>query len=84
MSIFRVNTIVKFTIYILCYKHYVFVMLTQLHNCVILTLEVDNRVSTFSGHIKRLDNLSLSPQVGLEPTTHRLTADCSTTELLKN
>ena len=24
------------------------------------------------------------PQVGLEPTTHRLTADCSTTELLKN
>ena len=25
-----------------------------------------------------------SPQVGLEPTTHRLTADCSTTELLKN
>jgi len=24
-----------------------------------------------------------APQVGLEPTTHRLTADCSTTELLK-
>ena len=25
----------------------------------------------------------VTPQVGLEPTTHRLTADCSTTELLK-
>ena len=24
-----------------------------------------------------------SPQVGLEPTTNRLTADCSTTELLR-
>jgi hypothetical protein len=27
---------------------------------------------------------SLAPQVGLEPTTDRLTADCSTTELLRN
>ena len=25
----------------------------------------------------------LSPQVGLEPTTNRLTVDCSTTELLR-
>ena len=24
-----------------------------------------------------------TPQVGLEPTTNRLTADCSTTELLR-
>jgi hypothetical protein len=27
---------------------------------------------------------SMAPQVGLEPTTDRLTADCSTTELLWN
>ena len=27
--------------------------------------------------------LSITPQVGLEPTTNRLTADCSTTELLR-
>ena len=26
----------------------------------------------------------LAPKVGLEPTTDRLTADCSTTELLRN
>ena len=26
----------------------------------------------------------MAPQVGLEPTTVRLTADCSTTELLRN
>jgi hypothetical protein len=26
----------------------------------------------------------MAPQVGLEPTTNRLTADCSTTELLRN
>lgn len=25
-----------------------------------------------------------TPQEGLEPTTNRLTADCSTTELLRN
>ena len=28
--------------------------------------------------------LQLAPQVGFEPTTDRLTADCSTTELLWN
>ena len=28
--------------------------------------------------------LLMAPQVGLEPTTDRLTADCSTTELLRN
>jgi hypothetical protein len=28
--------------------------------------------------------LKLAPEVGLEPTTHRLTADCSTIELLWN
>jgi hypothetical protein len=28
--------------------------------------------------------LHMAPQVGLEPTTNRLTADCSTTELLRN
>ena len=27
---------------------------------------------------------AVAPQVGLEPTTDRLTADCSTTELLRN
>ena len=26
----------------------------------------------------------MAPQVGFEPTTRRLTADCSTTELLRN
>ena len=26
----------------------------------------------------------MAPKVGLEPTTHRLTADCSTIELLWN
>ena len=26
----------------------------------------------------------MAPKVGLEPTTDRLTADCSTTELLRN
>ncbi len=26
----------------------------------------------------------MAPKVGFEPTTHRLTADCSTTELLRN
>ncbi|MDF2904129.1 MAG: hypothetical protein K0S25_1767 [Bacillus sp. (in: firmicutes)] len=26
----------------------------------------------------------MAPQVGLEPTTVRLTAECSTTELLRN
>jgi hypothetical protein len=30
-----------------------------------------------------IKNLFLTPQVGLEPTTNRLTADRSTTELLK-
>src|SRR5438045_5449107 len=28
--------------------------------------------------------LKMAPEVGLEPTTHRLTADCSTIELLWN
>jgi hypothetical protein len=27
---------------------------------------------------------SMAPQAGLEPATNRLTADCSTTELLRN
>ena len=27
---------------------------------------------------------TMAPQVGFEPTTDRLTADCSTTELLRN
>jgi hypothetical protein len=29
-------------------------------------------------------NKKMAPQVGLEPTTVRLTAECSTTELLRN
>src|SRR5690625_3295891 len=32
----------------------------------------------------QLGQLSMAPQVGFEPTTDRLTADCSTTELLWN
>jgi hypothetical protein len=37
-------------------------------------------------HLKRCANLSnlLAPQVGLEPTTLRLTAECSAIELLRN
>ncbi len=31
-----------------------------------------------------LDEIKMAPQVGLEPTTDRLTADSSTTELLRN
>ena len=31
-----------------------------------------------------LDDIKMAPQVGLEPTTDRLTADSSTTELLRN
>ena len=31
-----------------------------------------------------LDYIKMAPQVGLEPTTDRLTADSSTTELLRN
>ena len=30
-----------------------------------------------------INYLLATPQVGIEPTTHRLTADCSTTELLR-
>ena len=33
---------------------------------------------------KNLTPLKVAPQVGLEPTTLRLTAECSTTELLRN
>ena len=29
-------------------------------------------------------SMEMAPQVGFEPTTDRLTADCSTTELLWN
>ena len=31
-----------------------------------------------------MDTIRLAPQVGFEPTTRRLTAGCSTTELLRN
>ena len=34
--------------------------------------------------LNRLTNGPLAPQVGFEPTTYRLTAGCSTTELLRN
>src|SRR5699024_9043011 len=34
--------------------------------------------------LRPLGQLSMAPQVGFEPTTDRLTADCSTTELLWN
>ena len=43
--------------------------------CVVLT--------TLVGSKKELNRvLLLAPQVGFEPTTYRLTAECSTTELL--
>jgi hypothetical protein len=29
-------------------------------------------------------SMKMAPKVGLEPTTNRLTVDCSTTELLRN
>ena len=32
----------------------------------------------------QLNSFKMAPQVGLEPTTLRLTAECSTTELLRN
>ena len=34
--------------------------------------------------LQPLEYISMAPQVGLEPTTDRLTADSSTTELLRN
>ncbi len=34
--------------------------------------------------LQPLEYISMAPQVGLEPTTDRLTADSSTTELLWN
>jgi hypothetical protein len=34
--------------------------------------------------VKPKDKQKLAPEVGLEPTTNRLTADRSTTELLRN
>ena len=41
-----------------------------------------NRGSQLAAAPKCLDNLA--PEVGLEPTTLRLTAGCSTIELLRN
>ena len=41
----------------------------------------------FAGEYKKacsFDQASLAPQVGLEPTTLRLTAECSAIELLRN
>jgi hypothetical protein len=35
-------------------------------------------------HVSRPDMKILAPQVGLEPTAVRLTAECSTIELLRN
>ncbi len=43
------------------------------------------RVTAVKGRcLNRLTNGPLAPQVGFEPTTYRLTAGCSTTELLRN
>lgn len=42
---------------------------------------MDKRYRKFSLFL--IKSYFYSPQVGLEPTTSRLTADCSTTELLK-
>ncbi len=36
-----------------------------------------------AGYVKRPSS-NLAPQVGLEPTTLRLTAECSAIELLRN
>ena len=43
--------------------------------------------SNYTKHIKKrpqMGSLLMAPAVGLEPTTDRLTADCSTTELRWN
>ena len=45
-----------------------------------LTFPYENIRSSFKLSLKALIN---TPQVGFEPTTNRLTADCSTTELLR-
>ncbi len=47
---------------------------------------IRTRVTAVKGRcLNRLTNgPKLAPQVGFEPTTYRLTAGCSTTELLRN
>ena len=43
-----------------------------------------SRKYLFSAYFSRFAPIFLAPQVGFEPTTYRLTADCSTAELLRN
>jgi hypothetical protein len=52
----------------------------------IWTLETAQTAYTISNRAPSATRtaLQLAPQVGFEPTTDRLTADCSTTELLRN
>ncbi len=45
----------------------------------------ENRPTPLAGApLQPLEYISMAPQVGFEPTTDRLTADSSTTELLWN
>ncbi len=50
--------------------------------------EPAHRINRSNGLANRplqpLEYFSMAPQVGFEPTTDRLTADSSTTELLRN
>ena len=46
--------------------------------------ELNRRPLPYHGSALPLSYGSLAPQVGFEPTTDRLTANCSTTELLWN
>ena len=57
--------------------------------CQIVASSICSCHFTDSGHSSSRKPLShkrfnMAPEVGLEPTTHRLTADCSTIELLWN
>jgi hypothetical protein len=64
------------------------VVYTARHNCIICSLikvrlgMVVNREAGIQDAYAR--ELILAPQVGLEPTTLRLTAECSTIELLRS
>ena len=47
-------------------------------------MEGKKKIRTHSDLEMSSDELFLAPQVGLEPTTLRLTAECSAIELLRN
>ncbi len=49
-----------------------------------VTKEVTKAKIVFIAKSREVQLLKLAPQVGFEPTTLRLTAECSTVELLRN